>query len=59
MIIKEYGKYRAICDNCENDLPPTESYAEARKQMSRYGWKKKKEDDGRWYNYCQECAEAR
>lgn len=32
MIIKEYGKYRAICDNCENDLPPTESYDEARKQ---------------------------
>lgn len=32
MIIKEYGKYRAVCDNCENDLPPVDSYDEARKQ---------------------------
>ncbi len=55
MIDKSHGKYRAVCDNCEKELGPADTFWDAKYLADEAGWETKKKDN-EWINLCPECA---
>lgn len=56
MIIKEYDNYIAVCDVCEAELPPCETWNKAKQSMKIYHWQIKKVN-GAFEDYCKSCKE--
>ena len=55
MIDKYYGKYRLICDICEEQADKEfDSFDDAVKYKRENGWHTSKED-GAWIDVCPEC----
>lgn len=55
MIIKGYGVYKLICDDCFNQVEK-DSFEDCIEHMKKVGWTTERED-GEWYNYCQACED--
>lgn len=55
MIIQEYGKYKLICDMCDDYLD-FDTFEDAVKHMKKEGWGSFNHD-GIWENYCPECLD--
>lgn len=56
MIDKRYGEYYGICDNCEEEAGPYNSWNQTREQMIEDGWWiyfDKKQDE--WKHICSDC----
>ena len=56
MILKEYGKYRLICDNCDEIIETYDSWDEAVEGKKEQQVKSSK-IDGKWIDVCYECQE--
>ncbi len=55
MIDKLYGKFYTTCDMCGEELDPTDTFDEAKRQIASEGWKTIKEDFD-CLNLCPDCV---
>ncbi len=55
MIDKLYGKFYTTCDMCGEELDPTDTFDEAKRQIASEGWKTIKEDFD-YLNLCPDCV---
>ncbi len=55
MIDKIYGKFYTICDGCEEELGPTDTFDEAKSLADAEGWEVKRMGTD-WVNLCPTCA---
>jgi len=55
-IIKQYGKYVAVCDICEQELPGEDDFDDAVEEKKQAGWKTRKDGD-EWVDICCDCQE--
>lgn len=56
MIAMLYGKFYTTCDRCGDELPPTDTFDEAKDQAELEGWETKL-IDSYWSNLCPSCVE--
>ena len=54
MIDNRYGKYIPVCDICDEELEPQDTYEDAIKAKSNEGWRSKKIDSD-WIDVCPNC----
>ncbi len=56
MLINEYDKVIAVCDNCNENLDGMDWY-EVKELMYEQGWKSSQTQDGTWMHFCPNCLE--
>mgnify|MGYP006873208190 CR=1 FL=1 len=55
MIEREYNKFIPYCDECEEQLPETDSFDDAVSELKKAGWLFSK-IGGKWIHKCPKCA---
>ena len=56
-IIREHGKFIAVCDICFESLPEEDTFQDAVDAQKEAGWTGVK-IEGEWHSKCADCREA-
>lgn len=54
MITKIHGKFYLVCDFCQKEIGPCDTWEEAKDQKKDEGFKSQK-DGNDWLDVCREC----
>ncbi len=57
MIDKMYGDFVLICDVCDREVKPFNSFSEAVEYKKDNDWHSIRQTDGEWTEVCPECWE--